>query len=443
MPRPDGRTNDELRPIALERAANPYAEGSCLVRFGGTLVHCTASVEAGVPPFKKGSGEGWVTAEYAMLPRATLERTSRERNGPGGRSQEIQRLIGRSLRAAHGNDGLWRVHHQDRLRRAPGRWRHPDGQHYRRLRGAGRCLRMARGQDRDRHAVRQARRGGLRGHRGRRAAAGPRLPGRQRRRGGRQHGDDRARPVRRSAGHRRERHLLPRRARRHPRPRQGRDRAALHAFSGRRSAGEARQAARRHPQRREAARGAGPPRGRRRRGCLSVRTLGLAETSEESLLELGDSFEDNARAKAEYFAKRSGLPTVADDSGLEVFALGGEPGVRSKRWAAPTGKDADVDAANNAYLLRRLHGAPEQKRRARYRCVLVYVPKAGAIPQVFDGTCTGRILEEPQRHRRLRLRPPLLQRRPRQELRRGDGGGKACRQPSRPCLRRAPTKALL
>jgi ribonuclease PH len=100
VPRPDGRANDELRPVALERGANPYAEGSCLVRFGGTLVHCTASVEAGVPGFKKGSGEGWVTAEYAMLPRATLERTPRERNGPGGRSQEIQRLIGRSLRAA-------------------------------------------------------------------------------------------------------------------------------------------------------------------------------------------------------------------------------------------------------------------------------------------------------------------------------------------------------
>jgi ribonuclease PH len=67
---------------------------------GGTLVHCTASVETGVPGFKKGSGEGWVTAEYAMLPRATAERTNRERNGPGGRTQEIQRLIGRSLRAA-------------------------------------------------------------------------------------------------------------------------------------------------------------------------------------------------------------------------------------------------------------------------------------------------------------------------------------------------------
>src|SRR5215468_2176717 len=100
VPRPDGRATDQLRPLVLERRANPYAEGSCLIRMGGTLVHCTASVEAGVPGFKKGSGEGWVTAEYAMLPRATVERTTRERNGPGGRTQEIQRLIGRSLRAA-------------------------------------------------------------------------------------------------------------------------------------------------------------------------------------------------------------------------------------------------------------------------------------------------------------------------------------------------------
>jgi ribonuclease PH len=100
VPRPDGRLANELRPLALERRANPYAEGSCLIRLGGTLVHCTASVETGVPGFKKGSGEGWVTAEYAMLPRATLERTPRERTGAGGRTQEIQRLIGRSLRAA-------------------------------------------------------------------------------------------------------------------------------------------------------------------------------------------------------------------------------------------------------------------------------------------------------------------------------------------------------
>jgi ribonuclease PH len=84
----------------LERRVNPYAEGSCLIRMGGTLVHCTATVEQGAPGWKRGTGQGWVTAEYAMLPRATLERTDRERRGPGGRTQEIQRLVGRSLRAA-------------------------------------------------------------------------------------------------------------------------------------------------------------------------------------------------------------------------------------------------------------------------------------------------------------------------------------------------------
>lgn len=103
MPRPDGRAPDELRPLALERGVNPYAEGSCLVRLGGTLVLCTASVEPGVPAWRRGSGRGWLTAEYAMLPRATVERTPRERSGAGGRTHEIQRLIGRSLRAALAN----------------------------------------------------------------------------------------------------------------------------------------------------------------------------------------------------------------------------------------------------------------------------------------------------------------------------------------------------
>ncbi len=100
MPRPDGRARDALRPISLERGANPYAEGSCLARLGGTLVLSTASVEQRVPAWRRGGGLGWVTAEYAMLPRATSQRTARERQGPGGRTQEIQRLIGRSLRAA-------------------------------------------------------------------------------------------------------------------------------------------------------------------------------------------------------------------------------------------------------------------------------------------------------------------------------------------------------
>ncbi|AHG90740.1 Ribonuclease PH [Gemmatirosa kalamazoonensis] len=95
----EGRASDALRPLALERGVAEYAEGSCLVSFGKTRVLCTASVEPGVPGWRKGRGEGWITAEYAMLPRATRTRTPRERAQLGGRTQEIQRLIGRSIRA--------------------------------------------------------------------------------------------------------------------------------------------------------------------------------------------------------------------------------------------------------------------------------------------------------------------------------------------------------
>jgi ribonuclease PH len=93
------RPNSELRTIVIERGVAPYAEGSCAIAFGQTRVLCTASVEEGVPGWRRGSGEGWLTAEYAMLPRATRTRTSRERAQLGGRTQEIQRLIGRSVRA--------------------------------------------------------------------------------------------------------------------------------------------------------------------------------------------------------------------------------------------------------------------------------------------------------------------------------------------------------
>jgi XTP/dITP diphosphohydrolase len=123
---------------------------------------------------------------------------------------------------------------------------------------------------------------------------------------------------------------------------------------------------------------------------------GIYLAPEEAGLELGDSYAANARAKAEYFAKQSGLATVADDSGLEVISLGGEPGVRSKRWAGVEGPDAAVDAANNAYLMRRLAGAPASKRRARYRCVLVLYRTPKAFPETFEGSCTGSILEEPR-----------------------------------------------
>ena len=98
--RADGRASDALRPVAIQRAFTRHAEGSVLVSFGHTRVLCTASVEEKVPPHKRGSGEGWVTAEYGMLPRATHTRGDREaaRGKQSGRTQEIQRLIGRSLR---------------------------------------------------------------------------------------------------------------------------------------------------------------------------------------------------------------------------------------------------------------------------------------------------------------------------------------------------------
>ncbi len=99
--RPSKRLPDELRRVSIERAVSVHAEGSCLIKFGNTQVLCMASLEERVPPWLKGQGRGWVTAEYGMLPRATRERTRREvtTGHPSGRTQEIQRLIGRSLRA--------------------------------------------------------------------------------------------------------------------------------------------------------------------------------------------------------------------------------------------------------------------------------------------------------------------------------------------------------
>lgn len=99
--RPSKRAFDEMRPIEIQRGASQYAEGSCLISFGNTKVLCTASLEDRAPNWLRGTGKGWVTAEYSMLPRATQERTRREVTAgkPSGRTQEIQRLIGRSLRA--------------------------------------------------------------------------------------------------------------------------------------------------------------------------------------------------------------------------------------------------------------------------------------------------------------------------------------------------------
>jgi XTP/dITP diphosphohydrolase len=117
--------------------------------------------------------------------------------------------------------------------------------------------------------------------------------------------------------------------------------------------------------------------------------------SAEEDLEEHDSFLANARGKAEYFSKLTGLPTVADDSGLEVLALGGQPGVRSRRFA-PDGERLSgkaLDEANNAELLRRLMGAPTARRRANYTCVAVFIRRTGASPEAFTGRCWGYVLE--------------------------------------------------
>ncbi len=104
--RPNNRRNDELRPVEIIPGYLPYAEGSAFIALGHTHVLCAATVEQRVPNFLLGSGRGWVTAEYGMLPRSSRERIPRERSGPGGRTAEIQRLIGRSLRAAVDLDAL-------------------------------------------------------------------------------------------------------------------------------------------------------------------------------------------------------------------------------------------------------------------------------------------------------------------------------------------------
>lgn len=112
MARIDGRANDEIRPITITRNFNKYAEGSVLIEAGDTKVVCTATVDEKIPPFLRGKGQGWITAEYSMLPRATEVRNMRETLRPSGRTMEIQRLIGRALRSvidlsAMGERTIW------------------------------------------------------------------------------------------------------------------------------------------------------------------------------------------------------------------------------------------------------------------------------------------------------------------------------------------------
>jgi XTP/dITP diphosphohydrolase len=126
--------------------------------------------------------------------------------------------------------------------------------------------------------------------------------------------------------------------------------------------------------------------------------LRLERLPEEEDLEETDTYTGNAVAKARHFAQRSGLPTVADDSGLEVDALDGAPGVHSARFADHAGRVAagqSVDEANNALLVERLTQVPETRRTARYRCVVAYLAAPGDAPEIVEATCEGRVLAEP------------------------------------------------
>ena len=125
----------------------------------------------------------------------------------------------------------------------------------------------------------------------------------------------------------------------------------------------------------------------------------LEPLPDEADVERGATFTENAASKARYFARRSGLATVAEDSGLEVDALNGAPGAHSARFAALYGEkgrgEEGGDAANNALLLRRLEGVSEDRRTARYRCVVAYLETPGAEPQLVEAVCEGRILTAP------------------------------------------------
>jgi XTP/dITP diphosphohydrolase len=127
---------------------------------------------------------------------------------------------------------------------------------------------------------------------------------------------------------------------------------------------------------------------------LDLQDAGIAYAPEEEEIEAFDTFEENALAKARYFAALSGLPVLADDSGLCVDALGGEPGVRSKRFAG-LAAEGDSDRANNLHLLQRLEGVSSERRGAHYRCVLALVQPDGT-ERLFDGRCEGLILSRPR-----------------------------------------------
>ena len=373
-----------------------------LVEFGDTRVLCTASVEERVPPFLKDSGRGWVTAEYGMLPRATNTRTEREaaRGKQSGRTQEIQRLIGRSLRAVVDLSALGQrtIHIDCDVLQADG------GTRTAAITGAFVAL-ARRGSLAAAEEARRAqpdsrpRRRGLGRHVRRHAAARPRL---QRGLGVRlrhERRDDRRGRLRRSAGHR-----GGRRPSRAPSSTRCSALAAGGIARAHRAPESARSGCEAGPRVGESRQAAGDRRHAWRR-CQSRSSpqsdLGIAEAEEPHA-----TFLENALAKARHASRAARLPALADDSGLCVEALGGEPGVHSAYYAGREGSREQRDARNNAKLL----SEPEASDRAAYYCcVMVLVRHADdPRPLVAEGIWRGEIAPRAARVQRLRLRPAFL-----------------------------------
>ena len=394
MRRRGGREPHRLREVVIAPGYLDFAEGSCLITWGRTRVLCAATVQETVPPFRLAGGGGWLTAEYAMLPRATHGRQEREsrRGGLAGRTQEISRLIGRSLRAAVDLQALGprTVILDCDVLQADGGTRTAS------ITGAFAALCLA---------LEGLRRQGLLGGpapdgpggRGERrglgvaAAPGPglrrRLPGR----GGRQLRGQRQRRAHRGAAHRRGRAL----SRRPPSGDAGPGAAGAQRAVPAAGGGPGPVAA---PVLVMASRNPGKLRELRQLlQDLELRLLGLDDfPGLPEIPEAGASFAENAATKAREVARLTGLPALADDSGLEVAALGARPGVFSARYAQDrTFPAAPSDADNWRKLLDELRDVPWERRGARFVCEIALALPDGRLFRA-RGECPGVIALKPE-----------------------------------------------
>ncbi len=399
--RPSRRQPDELRPVSLERGVVKYAEGSCFVKFGETHVLVTATLEDRLPPWLKGQARGWITAEYGMLPRATLERTRREASAgkQSGRTVEIQRLIGRSLRSVVDLKALGErqitidcdVIQADggtRTASITGAWialydclawmkarsmiemevsaRPYRGDFLRRLLGHGRARsRLCRGfAGRHRRQFRSHRVGQYRrspGHRGEDAVLGG--------------------AVLRAAGARPQRHRQAGRS-----AEDGGDVSATRRPSPRIVAAGRLVIATHNPGKLAEMRDLLAPYGI---DAISAGELELGEPD-----ETGMTFRDNARIKAEAAAKATGLPAFADDFGLAVEALDGAPGIHSARWAGPD-KDFRLAMETVEAKLRQRGAATPDRRRAHFVSALCVVWPDGHVEE-FEARVDGAVVWPPR-----------------------------------------------